>query len=228
MLGNKHLKLQAQQVIMNVHHYFERERDNGGACAPFTSVMQRTAEACGRSDRTLTNIKKRFRDVAPNQPEVSFKRKKNNGNHVRFGIASLEEQYFDITTNIKQVLIESTKSEKQQNAVPRQAMNTTQLRDIKLPTIELISNKYEHSNQTISTTKSLTKNGNSESELSDPVYEDDDDIEAKMREQEDLEKCVEEINKPIEDITSDDWIMVKFEGKENVKILCWVSGFDRG
>ncbi|KAF5275935.1 hypothetical protein FQA39_LY00731 [Lamprigera yunnana] len=63
----------------------------------------------------------------------------------------------------------------------------------------------EHSNQTISTTKSLTENGNSESELSDPVYEDDDDdIEAEMREQENLEKCVEEINKPIEDITSDD------------------------
>ncbi|KAF5296792.1 hypothetical protein FQA39_LY12310 [Lamprigera yunnana] len=40
----------------------------------------------------------------------------------------------------------------------------------------------EHSNQTTSTTKSLTLNGNSESELSDPVYEDDDDdIEAKMR-----------------------------------------------
>ncbi|KAF5305700.1 hypothetical protein FQA39_LY09189 [Lamprigera yunnana] len=77
MLRNKHLKLQAQQVIMNVLHYFERERDNGGACAPFTSVMQRTAEACGISDRTLTNIKKRFRDVAPNQPEVSFKRKRN-------------------------------------------------------------------------------------------------------------------------------------------------------
>ncbi|KAF5285504.1 hypothetical protein FQA39_LY16629 [Lamprigera yunnana] len=51
----------------------------------------------------------------------------------------------------------------------------------------------EHSNQTISTTKSLTENGNSESELSDPVYKDDDDIEAEMREQEDLEKCVEEI-----------------------------------
>ncbi|KAF5275707.1 hypothetical protein FQA39_LY06819 [Lamprigera yunnana] len=39
MLRNKHLKLQAQQVIMNVLYYFERERDNGGACAPFTSVM---------------------------------------------------------------------------------------------------------------------------------------------------------------------------------------------
>ncbi|KAF5288940.1 hypothetical protein FQA39_LY03819 [Lamprigera yunnana] len=60
----------------------------------------------------------------------------------------------------------------------------------------------EHSNQTISTTESLTENGNSESELSDPVYEDDDDdIEAEMREQKDLEKCVEEISKPIEDIT---------------------------
>ncbi|KAF5284335.1 hypothetical protein FQA39_LY04628 [Lamprigera yunnana] len=70
-------------------------------------------------------------------------------------------------------------------------------------------NKAKHSNQTISTTKSLTENGNSESELSDPVYEDDDNIEAEMREQEDLEKCVEEISKPIEDITSDDWIMVK-------------------
>ncbi|KAK4883852.1 hypothetical protein RN001_000123 [Aquatica leii] len=76
----------------------------------------------------------------------------------------------------------------------------------------------EHSNQTISTTKSLTENGNSESELSDPVYEDDDDgIEAEMREQEDLEKCVEEISKPIEDITSDDWIMVKFAGKKMLK-----------
>ncbi|KAF5287155.1 hypothetical protein FQA39_LY16033 [Lamprigera yunnana] len=69
MLRNKHLKLQAQQVIMNVLHYFERERDNGGACVPFTSVMQRTAEACGISDRTLTSIKKKFRDAAPNQPE---------------------------------------------------------------------------------------------------------------------------------------------------------------
>ncbi|KAF5272156.1 hypothetical protein FQA39_LY01238 [Lamprigera yunnana] len=69
----------------------------------------------------------------------------------------------------------------------------------------------EHSNLTISTAKSLTENGNSESELSHPVYEDDDDdIETKMRGQEDLEKCVEEINKPIEDITSDDCIMVKF------------------
>ncbi|KAF5290831.1 hypothetical protein FQA39_LY14593 [Lamprigera yunnana] len=37
----------------------------------------RTAEACGISDRTLTNIKKRFRDAAPNQPEVSFKCKTN-------------------------------------------------------------------------------------------------------------------------------------------------------
>ncbi|KAF5297347.1 hypothetical protein FQA39_LY12186 [Lamprigera yunnana] len=35
MLHNKHLQLQAQQVIMNVLHYFELERDNGG-----TSVMQ--------------------------------------------------------------------------------------------------------------------------------------------------------------------------------------------
>ncbi|KAF5287350.1 hypothetical protein FQA39_LY15953 [Lamprigera yunnana] len=77
MLHNKHLKLQAQQVIMNVLHYFERERDNGSACAPFASVMQHTAEACGIRDRTLTNIKKRFSDAAPNQPEVSFKRKRN-------------------------------------------------------------------------------------------------------------------------------------------------------
>ncbi|KAF5293541.1 hypothetical protein FQA39_LY03026 [Lamprigera yunnana] len=78
LLRNKHLKLQAQQVIMNVLYYFERERDNGGACAPFTSVMQRTAEACGRSDRTLTNIKKRFHDAAPNQPELEFLVRKKN------------------------------------------------------------------------------------------------------------------------------------------------------
>ncbi|KAF5284956.1 hypothetical protein FQA39_LY16911 [Lamprigera yunnana] len=77
MHHNKHLKLQAQQVIMNVLHYFERKRDNGGACAPFTSVMQRTPEAYGISDRTLTNIKRRLRDATPNQPEVSFKRKRN-------------------------------------------------------------------------------------------------------------------------------------------------------
>ncbi|KAF5287395.1 hypothetical protein FQA39_LY15933 [Lamprigera yunnana] len=50
----------------------------------------------------------------------------------------------------------------------------------------------EHSNQTISTTKSLTENGNNESELSDPVYEDDDDIVSEMKRTEDLEKCVEE------------------------------------
>ncbi|KAF5299662.1 hypothetical protein FQA39_LY11457 [Lamprigera yunnana] len=47
MLRNKHLKLQAQQVIMHVLHYFERELDNGGACAPFTSVMQREVSEAG-------------------------------------------------------------------------------------------------------------------------------------------------------------------------------------
>ncbi|KAF5294813.1 hypothetical protein FQA39_LY00297 [Lamprigera yunnana] len=43
MLRNKHLKLQAQEMAMNVLNYFGRECDNGGAFIPFTSVMQRTA-----------------------------------------------------------------------------------------------------------------------------------------------------------------------------------------
>ncbi|KAF5275062.1 hypothetical protein FQA39_LY06999 [Lamprigera yunnana] len=63
MLRNKHLKLQAQQMAMNVLNYFGRERDNGGAFIPFTSVMQRTVEACGISINTLTTIKKRFNEA---------------------------------------------------------------------------------------------------------------------------------------------------------------------
>ncbi|KAF5289586.1 hypothetical protein FQA39_LY15033 [Lamprigera yunnana] len=69
MLQNKHLKLQAQQMAMNVLNYFGRERDNGGAFLPFTSVMQRTTEACGISINTLTTIKKRFNNAEiENQP----------------------------------------------------------------------------------------------------------------------------------------------------------------
>ncbi|KAF5286086.1 hypothetical protein FQA39_LY16432 [Lamprigera yunnana] len=74
MLRNKHLKLQAQQMAMNVLNYFGHERNNGGAFIQFTSVIQRTAEACGIS--TLTTVKKSFSEAEnENQPvQCSSKR----------------------------------------------------------------------------------------------------------------------------------------------------------
>ncbi|KAF5301842.1 hypothetical protein FQA39_LY10627 [Lamprigera yunnana] len=45
MLRNKHLKLQAQQVIMNVLHYFERERDNGGCHVTVATLKREVSEA---------------------------------------------------------------------------------------------------------------------------------------------------------------------------------------
>ncbi|KAF5287127.1 hypothetical protein FQA39_LY16050 [Lamprigera yunnana] len=63
MLQNKNLKLQAQQMAMNILNYFGRERDNGGAFIPFTSIMQCTAEACAISINTFTTIKKRFNEA---------------------------------------------------------------------------------------------------------------------------------------------------------------------
>ncbi|KAF5303961.1 hypothetical protein FQA39_LY01746 [Lamprigera yunnana] len=76
MLRNKHLKLQAQQMAMNVLNYFGHKRDNEGAFILFTSVMQHTAEACGISINTLTTIKKRSNEAEiENQPvQCSSKR----------------------------------------------------------------------------------------------------------------------------------------------------------
>ncbi|KAF5299856.1 hypothetical protein FQA39_LY11393 [Lamprigera yunnana] len=148
---------------------------------------------------------------------VQFKAK-NNVFYVE-KVLKLEKDTNDIEVNF---LRKSVKFEGHFIFPPIPDITTVPVEDIKfiLPPPSLL----EHSNQTISTTKSLTENGNSESELSNPVYEDDDDdIEAKLREQEDLEKCVEETSKPIEDITSDDWIMVKFAGK---KMLKYYVGMD--
>ncbi|KAF5289584.1 hypothetical protein FQA39_LY15031 [Lamprigera yunnana] len=81
MLRNKHLKLQAQQMAMNVLNYFGCERDNGGAFIPFTS---RTAEACGTSINTLTTIKNRFNEAEiENQPVQCSKSKMLRNKHLK-------------------------------------------------------------------------------------------------------------------------------------------------
>lgn len=49
-----------------------------------------------------------------------------------------------------------------------------------------------------------------------------------MSQQEDIDKCIEEVNKPVEDIKVNDWVCnAKIFGKENIKILRWQSDINR-
>ncbi|KAF5269482.1 hypothetical protein FQA39_LY08671 [Lamprigera yunnana] len=116
MLRNKHLKLQAQQMAMNVLNYFARERDNGGAFIPFTSVMQCTAEACGISINTLTTIRKRFNEAEiENQPvQCSSKRPRckpksvNVNNYIKDFV---KRKIYEMHTNHRHVTVGSLRQE---------------------------------------------------------------------------------------------------------------------
>ncbi|KAF5279011.1 hypothetical protein FQA39_LY05689 [Lamprigera yunnana] len=98
-------------MAMNVLNYFGRERDNGGAFIPFTSVMQRTAEACGISINTLTTKKRFNKAEIENQPvQCSSKRPRcklksvNVNNYIKDFV---KRKIYDMHTNRRQVSVES-------------------------------------------------------------------------------------------------------------------------
>ncbi|KAK4881313.1 hypothetical protein RN001_004632 [Aquatica leii] len=115
MLRNKHLKSQAQLLVVNVLNYFTRERDNKGAFVPFESVMQRTAEACGVSINTVSAIKKRVEQAekenkAPEQPARKRKRIKTKSCDVEdFVKDAVKRKVYEMHSNpnIKKLVTES-------------------------------------------------------------------------------------------------------------------------
>ncbi|KAF5285602.1 hypothetical protein FQA39_LY16571 [Lamprigera yunnana] len=97
---------------MNVLNYFGHEREYGGAFIPFTSVMQRTAEACRISINILTTVKKRFDGAEiENQPvQCSSKRPRCKPKSVdvhNYIKDFVKRKIYEMHTNRRHITVES-------------------------------------------------------------------------------------------------------------------------